>query len=273
MMDIAGPDQSPAQAWRQLGPLPGANRLAKPKPAATVLARSQRGEPMIVAQRVGSGRVLAVAFDTTWRWVLSPQGEVTAPLQQRFWRNVALYLARPRRALWVRTDRASYDLNGPAGRIAVTAGLVGAPADTEIAVILVGPDDAKQPVALDAAGRASIDPPTEPGLYELRARAELDGQTLSASQSFQIVRTDPEAEAILADTALLRSLARQSGGAFARLDELGRLLSDLKRKARPIRRTEATTRGLLEPWRWVIVLAIVALLCTEWYCRRRWDLA
>ena len=273
LMDISGPDETPAEAWTLLGPLPGASRLARPKPAATVLARSQRDETMIVTQRVGTGRVVAVAFDTTWRWVLSPRGDLTAPLQQRFWRNVALYLARPRRSLWIRTDRASYDLNTPSQRIAVTTGLLGAPPDTPITVHLVGPGDAKQPVAMDQAGHASLDPPSQPGLYELRASAAVAGQALTARQPFEVVRTDPEADGVLANTALLRSLARQSGGQFTRLDDLPRLLIELQSKSKPIRRTIATTQGLLEPWRWPIVLAIIALLCGEWLNRKRRGMA
>ena len=54
------------------------------------------------------GRALAIAFDSTWRWVLTPKD--TAELQRRFWRQVALYLAAPKGHIWITTDRAAYDL-------------------------------------------------------------------------------------------------------------------------------------------------------------------
>ncbi|MBN1556263.1 MAG: VWA domain-containing protein, partial [Phycisphaerae bacterium] len=90
LMHIGQADETPEQSWAKLDALPGANLLTGVKPAATVLANLLTGEPMIVAQPYGKGRSLAIAFDTTWRWVLSPNTENTAAMQKRFWRQVVL---------------------------------------------------------------------------------------------------------------------------------------------------------------------------------------
>src|SRR5262249_34685855 len=54
--------------WQQLLPLDGMTRLGAPKEGAIVYARSSTGEPMLVGQTYGSGRVLAFGADTTHRW-------------------------------------------------------------------------------------------------------------------------------------------------------------------------------------------------------------
>jgi uncharacterized membrane protein len=109
LMAIGKEGQPPAGAWAELPALPGANRLAGVKPGATVLAATGDANalPLLVAQRYGAGRSLAVAFDTTWLWVTTKD---TGELQRRFWRQVALYLCDPKGNAWVTTDRTQYDL-------------------------------------------------------------------------------------------------------------------------------------------------------------------
>ena len=80
-MRIGATDQSVSADWAALDLLPGANRLGGVKEIATVLAETPQHEPLIVTQPYGKGRVMAIAFDTTWRWVLSKKD--TADLQRR----------------------------------------------------------------------------------------------------------------------------------------------------------------------------------------------
>ena len=89
-------------AWRELPPLEGANTLGPLAAAARPLAVSQAGDPLLVAKNYGTGRVAALAVDSTWRWVM--QGEDRA--HRRFWRQFIFWLASrddiTDDALWVR---------------------------------------------------------------------------------------------------------------------------------------------------------------------------
>src|SRR5690606_19642786 len=66
-----------------------ANRFLGLKPLGQVLAQSQDGVPLLVAQDVGRGRAMAFAADSTWRWPLAG----FAAEHQQFWRQVILWLA------------------------------------------------------------------------------------------------------------------------------------------------------------------------------------
>jgi hypothetical protein len=76
-----GPTESDTiNIWGKLPPFLHANRLGLPKAGAQVLARTTGGEPLLVAQDVGKGRVLACSGET---WA-EDQGHALAG-----WINVA----------------------------------------------------------------------------------------------------------------------------------------------------------------------------------------
>jgi hypothetical protein len=270
-----------ADAWNRLAALDGANRLVGLKPAAVVLARSQRNEPMIVAQSIGTGRSLAVAIDTTWRWVLTP--EETAPLQRRFWRQVVEYLANPRGHCWVQTDRTRYNLAELAAdrqQVLIHAGIEDARGHSttsdQATLTLTGPDAAPRPVPLQTAEgqyRATLPPPEQPGTYRLDFTAELAGETLKASQQFEIIRRDLEAAQPLADKALLTRLAASSGGRAVGLDALGDVLAELRTTLQPRYKQFVRRRSLLDPWAWWLWTATLLMLAGEWIIRKRNNLA
>ena len=79
-----------ASLWDQLRPLEAANQFRGLSPRANVLAESENGKPLLVAQNFGNGRVMAFAGWSTWRWWLDGFQEA----HQRFWRQVVLWLAR-----------------------------------------------------------------------------------------------------------------------------------------------------------------------------------
>jgi RNA polymerase sigma factor (sigma-70 family) len=76
------------KAWDDLPAIAGANRFGPVKPAAIILARSPDRDPLMVAQEVGKGRVLAFGGQT-WTWARSAdQGRST---QRKFWRQALLW--------------------------------------------------------------------------------------------------------------------------------------------------------------------------------------
>src|SRR5262249_28727239 len=59
---LADKDADNAALWAKLPKLEGMTKLGDPKPAAIILARSARGEPVLVGQmQFGNGRTLAFA--------------------------------------------------------------------------------------------------------------------------------------------------------------------------------------------------------------------
>ena len=274
-----GDDRDVVAAWARLDPLPGANRLAGLKPAATVLAAAPDGAPLIVSQPYGKGRSMAIAFDTTYKWVLTPKD--TAALQKRFWRQVALFLCAPKGNVWITTNRSRYDLRRLAGVtqfVEVTAGvedpqgrpLVQAP----VKVTLAAPD--KPPVPLQLKGEenlrriklpGSVFP--RPGLYTLKIETQVAGRELAAEHRFEVIERDLEALDALANFDLLRRVAAESGGTFATLSGLAEVLRDVQIDSRPKIRERIETRDLTAELRWPLLVVLAALLCIEWAVRKR----
>ena len=274
-----------AEAWQSLGTIGGANVLVGPeddvtRQTAKVLARSAKGEPLIVTMLPGSGRTLAIAFDTTWQWVLTPKD--TAKLQKRFWRQVALYLCNPKGNVWIATDRPRYDYGrliasgSTRQTIRVTAGVEdsqGRPLTTApVAVTLTRPNEKKMPITLRAdktMRRTNLSGITEPGEYVLTIKAEVGGKSLSAEHRFEIVQRDLEKLDVLANFELLKRVAADSDGRFCRIKEMGDLLGDLEISAEPRLETTHKHDKLSDRLRWPVIVALIVLLCLEWAFRKR----
>ena len=271
------PARAAGPAWAAMGPLPGANRIV---PAATgqVLAVSQRDEPMIVASRFGSGRGLAIAFDTTWRWVLTPDD--TAEQQKRFWRQVALYLAAPKGNIWITTDRTTYDLSRLADRseaVQVTAGVEDSsgrpiPSPQGLTVTLTDPagvTQTLQPARDDLVLRTKLGQLAQAGTYVLSISAIVEDKPLQAQHRFEVIRRDLESQQVLADYDLLRKLSGATGGRFEPLHGIEPLLEQIKPESLP--RLEQVFR--VEPlWlnlAWPVTVLAILLLCGEWALRKR----
>jgi hypothetical protein len=285
--------EDPRSAWEKLDKLPGASRLTGVKLGATVLARSgaePTDPPLIVRQEYGKGRVLAIAFDTTWRWVLSPKD--TSEMQRRFWRQVALYLSAPRGNVWVETDRPNYDLRKlQDGRelIRVTAGVEdssGVPittADPQVELVRLGEDEEPAeriddvPLVVDEQRRqytGELNVETLRKLqpdrrYAVRITATVEDKDLQAEYEFEVSRPAPDAQDTQADFDTLRRLTLQTRGGFRRLDEFDALLREIRLAARPKKEQQAETLNLADALRWPIIVAVLVFLCLEWAWRKR----
>ncbi len=275
-----GPKGEVADPWRKLRPLPGANRLAGVKLGATVLAESGDGAPMIVRQKVGAGRTLAIAFDTTYRWVLTPDEE-TPEMQKRFWRQVGLYLAAPRGNIWIATDQPTYDLRR-LGKgvdvVEVTAGVedaFGRPLLSENPRIeLVDPDGGRTPLTLrpgETSFRGTLPAASvqKEGVYQLHISHMVEDKELKAEHRFEVVFRDLESLDVLANFDLLRRMASESNGLFVRLAELPELLEELRITTRPRRVEQFEREELGKDYRWWLLGAILAMMCVEWAVRKR----
>jgi RNA polymerase sigma factor (sigma-70 family) len=87
---LLGPTEAQtAKIWDDLPAIPEANRLGHVKPSAVILVQTPAGDPLLVSQDVGQGRVLAVAGQT-WTWARS--GDTGRSAHRRFWRQALLWV-------------------------------------------------------------------------------------------------------------------------------------------------------------------------------------
>jgi uncharacterized membrane protein len=270
-----------ASAWAELSPMLGANKLAGVKPGATVLAVTADADkfPLVVAQRYGAGRSLAVAFDTTWLWVTTKD---TGELQRRFWRQVALYLCDPKGNVWVTTDKARYELArlvSGAETIEVAAGVEdtqGSPMpDANVALTLTAPGGKAVPLVLATEDHrrvvrlSAVQTPTA-GTYSLKLEAQVAGKPLSAEHRFDVIERNLEALDVLANFKLLQRMSDETKGRFVPLADFRQLLAVIGEGGsapRIVRQIEHFDLG--DYCRWPVIVAILLLLCLEWALRKR----
>lgn len=286
MLAPAGPEN--VRAWQALVPLEGVNLLAGPAEGAAVLLhhptiRTPTGghSPVLAAREVGRGRTLAIATDSLWRWAFEQAEAGGDPREyELLWDNALRWLTHDPalERLRVHTDE---DRTLPGARIDVRLELRDRsfrPANGEAVSLTLEPMDGGPAVAsstgvVDELGtfRASMRAP-EAGAYRIVARASLapregtPAEELTAEEVILSMGATEELAVLAPRPAVLRAIARATGGRFVRADvDLGTLPIPPPRAARVQSREDAP---LLER-AWFLAL-VVALLAAEWAVRRRW---
>lgn len=267
--------------WKTFPPFAGAARLGAVPPTAEVLMRAVAGDPLLVVQQKGAGRVAALAFDSSWQWPFA--GDAGMELHRRFWRQLVLWLANRRPEVWAISERSQYDLDRlKAGdeRVVLRAGVNepstgGQPARSSVTGEIIGPDG--QPRQLtwvaDREGfeaRPAID---RPGRY----RVVVDGMVASesagrAETGFVVEAVDRELVEPFADLETLRQMALRTasiGGEYVPMQQFPQLLEKIRAGGMEERVVRVQRHYLVDdhPWSWLLVF--VGLLACEWIIRRR----
>ena len=263
-------------AWRELPPLDGANILGPLAAAARPLAVSQAGDPLLVAKNYGTGRVAALAVDSTWRWVM--QGEDRA--HRRFWRQFIFWLASrddiTDDALWVRPAQRRISAGMP---LSFNAGLRQADGEPiEDAVVeaeIVAPDGTKRPVRLVRDGESwagQLTDCSQPGDWTNAAAAARAGQPVASREArFTVFRQDLEMANPIANGLLMRQLAEETGREPQLAEDIAAIFEELLERP-AVYESEAEWNWSL--WdSWPMLLMTVGLLSLEWFLRKRWGLA
>ncbi len=285
------PETAP-EPWPELPPLTAAPLFGSPKPAAVVLAADEHNRPLLLAQDLGRGRVMAAAWEELWPWALA--SDAGHELHTRFWRQAAAWLANRRPTAWLVTDQPRYTsaaLTGGRRRVRIRAGL-SAPPETDV------PDRGLPPrlnlrtpgteldtdVPLRPDGNAWIaelplrGEPLPAGTYELRFTVPLSAagaapaDELTAATRFEVVAVSPEFQPPTADLAMLAAAAngtRAVGGSYRPVERLPEVLRDLTRadRRRRLERTVRTEWVASDPWG--LLGWLTTLLAAEWVVRRR----
>lgn len=278
--------------WAELPKISGSNRLGPAKRAAIILARADgpEGEPIMVAQDVDAGRVLAFGGET-WPWFTSA-GEAQAS-HRKFWRQAILWLAhkedegadqiklaldRRRVSVGSRLDLTvtARDAKGqpmtdlryetvvepvapPAANPAVPA-----PAKSESA------PPSSQAVELfnqDREARGSYYATGKPGEYRVTVKGFRGDQAVGSDVArFLVFQDDRELENPAADLALLRQIADLTGGKLLSPEQLGKHLRTLNSE----QLTETVVQKEVRLWdNWPFFLIFVLILSLEWWLRKR----
>jgi len=270
VMRLAGGSEANRRAWEALGSPGSYNDVGPARDAAVVLATAgPDGDPVLAVQQLGTGRLLTLASDGTWRWALEGEGHA----HTRFWHNAVRWLVRDEESglLEVR-PHAENVLPGESIRVAcraITDDYAGRP-DAPLSLSVTSLDG--EPVGEALAGTTDADggwigevPAPAPGTYRLvLTSSELPDE--EAVARFTVRADQPE----LADPAgrpeLMAALAERTGGQV--LDPDGDL-ADLSLEGLVER--EVTRRVAAPAWDrpWWLLLAVVPL-GLEWFLRRRW---
>jgi len=221
-----------SELWDRIPPVLSVFPEAVPSPAAMVLvtANTPSGpQPIIVSQRYGQGKVLAVFTDSLWKWHLHPDSADARPYQ-RFWNQVIDWLlpeeediARDR--LDIFADKESLVLGE---QITISARLgaqlqAGKPTvkcDIEL------PEGSRAPFAMRAnvvttsSGKAypgflTTYDVSVPGLHRVVATASFEGRKVTSEPiSFFVKPFSAESVPRPVNAAVLKSIARNSRGRF-----------------------------------------------------------
>jgi len=296
-LTVTGDLARDARLWESLPELAGVVAVRGARPGASVLARhpeinpfSDDGEGYVVlaVQSFGKGAVAVLTADTTWRWSRLPRlAGRPDTLYVRFWSQLVRWLAHrdaasERTALTVSTDVASYRRGrrvlitvrrNPAVMIPGAEG-----SETSLDVTVINPDQRKTPLSPEAD---ATDPnlwtasyfPDRGGRFQVwarLARAEGDRSADVANQrtEFIVEGSRIELEDPAPNNALLREIARLTGGVFAELDQpedTAALVDQLPAGARVTAKAR-TSHVWNSP---ALFLLFLALVTVEWIVRRR----
>ncbi len=267
------PLKNPA-TWKEMPRLAGLTLAGKPKPGASVLAVSERRQPMIVVQDFGKGRTAAILADTTYRWRMGHPLEMEVR-HKKFWRQVVLWLASRdklgEKNLLLSLDKFQYRLGEETRIFAEVTDEKGNPVeDAQVRVTVMHETEKKvTPLAVSYKEdhHESRYSATRDGVHTVRAEAMIDGEKIGERETrFKLSIPDREFDSPQADLKLLMKIAEASGGSFHKLDELSSVLEEIRDKklATEIRRER---HEYIWDNYWIFSLFVLALML-EWILRR-----
>jgi uncharacterized membrane protein len=266
------------QRLKELPPFLTVNRAGSLKPGATVIAEvvdaSSQRHPALAVQRFGRGRCAALLIGDLWRWQLNrTDAQRDKDDLGKAWRQTVRWLIAdvPER-IELRVDTQE-ESGQPITRVEarVRTREFQSQDNAAVNVTLTLPDGSTvaqpaEPSLQEAGLYETAFASRIPGQYRVSVDvADAEGKPLGKSETGWVA--DPAAEEfqrVAPNTALLESLAKQTGGEIISADNLDSFVRSLPTRQAPL--TESYTTPLWhQPW---ILALIVACLCGEWALRR-----
>lgn len=287
ILKVTNQAQDTTQAWAKLKELDGQTKLGSLRPGlSTVLAESDRKDPLLVTQNYGKGRTLAFGADTTYKWIRNPESR---QIHARFWAQMVRWLARQEEmegSVVVIPDSRRVAARGDFGFRALVRGKDGNELDqAKFQGQMIGPDGKSTRVSVLKKGnefRGVFAETEKAGEY----RIEVDGEGTDpsgavvqgkASARFVVFEEDLEMTRQAADHEFLAKLATAGGGTFRPASEFKEFLQKLIQEPPQM---EKTGVRYYPDWKssqaspvFPLILALFAILLgLEWVSRRLWGL-
>jgi Aerotolerance regulator N-terminal/von Willebrand factor type A domain len=253
------------------------DRPAEPQPGS---APRDENHPLVLQQFVGTGRVMFIGFDDTWRWRMR-QDEIRF---NQFWLQAVQSLARGRVGRTeIRTDRKTYrrddairltvrfpdDAPPPEGPVRVTVDRTPAnqagvpPAEAETQTIDLAPREGARATFEALVTR------TPEGDYSFT----VSNPTTAGSRPKAEARVLPppgELDRIQLNEQDLQRAARESRGLYYSLDRADKLPEELPPGPRVALDQPCEPLSLWNHWG--LFALVLSLLTAEWVMRKKWRL-
>lgn len=271
-LQLASDPAANLRRWRNLPQVSAYNRISRAKPGAAVLARGGGGGGraiLLAAHRFGSGRALAFMPAASWHWQMGLAH--TDQTHATFWRQLLRWLvASSSDPLRVTFDREIYQGEDAVGiEVAVKDAFFNPAGDREVEAAIASPGAATDRLVLsrngsDYAGRFQ---PRERGIHQVSVKASREGmEPQSAEAYFLVTPTHREFFDAGANPHFLRRIARETGGRHYSLEEAAKLPEEITYADSP-----NTVLQVLPLWDMPFLFMLLgALLCSEWFLRKRW---
>ena len=251
------------------------NQVDRIKPGASVMASmtdENGGElPALVVQRYGHGKSAALLIGDMWRWQMAGDGKRED--LPRAWRQMIRWLVAdvPNRV------QLTTEADSGAGRKLIVKSKdeefkpLGF-ANVELSVLPAGDESKAIDLSVETAGTEtgafwSTYNPREEGGYVARAKVrDEDGKVIGDVETGWA--SNPAADefrSLQPNVALMRDLAKRTGGRVLAVSDLAKWAKELPTKQSPVMESFLTPLWHL-PW---MFSAALLLLVTEWWLRRR----
>jgi uncharacterized membrane protein len=272
---IAATEAASAARWPQLPTLTSVNAVRDVKPGATVLltgSDGRRTQPVLVMQRYGRGRSMALTVQDTWLYQMHASMPLEDMTHENLWRQLLRWLVDgvPDNVELL-TSSERVESGEP---VTLTAEVVDKSFvevnDAQVVAHLRGPDGTSTDVPMQWTGerngeyRATYTPAAD-GIYAGTVDAVRDGKAIgTGTVHLRAAPSDAEYFDATMHAARLERVASETGGKFYTADTVASMPDDLKYAARGVSTVEQ--RDL---WHMPIVLLLfVALVTAEWGYRR-----
>ena len=274
-----------AKAWEQMPPITLPEVITETKPGASVVleARSVKEKnrivPLLVEERYGRGKTMALLASDTWRWRMMLESKDKS--FETFWRNLMRYTVESSpRPVEGSTDRSFYGSNEQVRiRADVTDKKFIKINDATVNAHVISPSGKSVDVALKPTveggfeGYVTAFQPTEDGLYKVEINGKRNGKEsgpLEAAQtSFLVGPLNREARDAAQNRELLKRIATETGGGYYTADQMDKLMDDITHKE-----GAGSIKVSYDLWDMPInFLLVVGLAAGEWFIRKRKGLA
>ncbi|HYV03879.1 MAG TPA: glutamine amidotransferase, partial [Blastocatellia bacterium] len=273
------------KAWEQMPAITLPEVITETKPGATVILEAReknRVAPLLVEERYGRGRTLALLASDTWRWRMMLESKNSS--FETFWRNLLRYLVDGvRRPVEVAAERSFYASGDPVRiRAEVADEKFISINDAQVSARVTTPSGQAVDVVLKPSveggfeGYAAPFHPEEDGMYRVEVTAKRPGskQPTTAAlapghASFLVGPVNHEAWNAAQNRELLERAASETGGKYYTADQTDRLIDDITHREGAGSFRE--TKDLWDmPFNFLLVLALAS---GEWFIRKRKGLA